>query len=195
MGEAPSLMFLCAPMAPSTILDTQLLVNRHLWDGNTHRASRANCTSARSQAQCPEEAAPAPKAHGILGFPLHHYKDRPPPCPIARGGSHPLPGTVCVSANSERSVGQTTLLPWDSCCSQASMSEVTRMVTPPRKPPTPMIPSTQQQPGQAQLCPQRSPGQLATQQAVSLLQIKGPNLNLYLRYHKWVSALQAGQHS
>lgn len=101
----------------------------------------------------------------------------------------------CVSANSKRSVGQTTLLPWDSCCSQASMSEATHMVTPARKPPTPMIPSTQQQPGQAQLCPQRSPEQLATQQAVSLLQIKGPNLNLYLRYHKWVSALQAGQHS
>ena len=46
-----------------------------------------------------------------------------------------------------------------------------------------------------QLCPQGSPEQLASQQAVSLLQIKGPNLNLYLRYHKWVSALQAGQHS
>lgn len=37
--------------------------------------------------------------------------------------------------------------------------------------------------------------QLATQQAVSLLQIKGPNLNLYLRYDKWVSALQAGWRS
>lgn len=37
--------------------------------------------------------------------------------------------------------------------------------------------------------------QLATQQAVSLLQIKGPNLNLYLRYDKWVSTLQAGWRS
>ena len=61
--------------------------------------------------------------------------------------------------------------------------------------PIPKVPSTQQGPGEAQLCPQGSPEQLASQQAVSLLQIKGPNLNLYLRYHKWVSALLAGQHS
>lgn len=48
---------------------------------------------------------------------------------------------------------------------------------------------------QSPALPRGSQEQLATQQAVSLLQIKGPNLNLYLRYDKWVSTLQAGWRS
>lgn len=164
------------------------------WKGNPCGASRVDCLSARSQARGPGEAAPASKTRGILGPRLHHHEDRPAPHSIPRS-THPLLGPMLLSADSKRNViGQTALPPWDPCYSQASTREATCPVAPAMKPPTPVIPSTQQQPGKVLRCPQGSPEQLATQHAVSLLQIKGPNLNLYLRYNKWVSALQAGQH-
>ena len=71
------------PHGTPHVLDSQLLVYRHLGDGN---ANRANCVSGGAGLGSQK------REHQ---HPLHHYQDRPPPRPIPRDGACPLPGT-CV---------------------------------------------------------------------------------------------------
>lgn len=103
-------------MAPSTVPDTQPLINKdYLWNENPHGASRANRTSARSQAQGPGAAEPAWKVMGV--WTLHPIIPRTDPASF-----HPKRQTPpihsqdsCVSAGGKTN-GQTTLLPRNLLC-------------------------------------------------------------------------------
>lgn len=107
-----------APHGTPHVLEGQLLVNRHLGDGN---ANRPNCVSGGAGLGSQKRD------------PLHHYKDRPPPRPIPRDGARPLPGT-CVQAPTQKEHWTSNSAALHSGCSQAFMNEAAGQVAPARKP-------------------------------------------------------------